>query len=305
MSYDLLVVGELNADLLLVGDVTPAFGQAEKLIDDATLTMGSSAAIMACGAARLGLRVALAAKVGDDDLGRILRRELEARGVDPAGVVADPALKTGLTVIFSRGDDRAMLTYPGAIPRLRRADIAPALIGAARHLHLSSFYLLDDLRPAVPALFADARRAGLTTSLDTNYDPSGQWAGGVRAALAEADIFLPNLAELRAIAGAEDVDAALEQLAAGGATVAAKLGPAGGIARRGAQTARAESPAVRVVDTTGAGDTFDAGLIYGQLAGWELERSLRMACACGALSTRAMGGTAAQPTIEEALAYLA
>src|SRR5690349_21899163 len=105
-DFDVVVVGDLNADLLLSGDVTPAFGQVEKLIDDATLTLGSSSAIFACGAARLGLRVAFVGKVGDDEFGRFVAGELAARGVDTSGVVVDPTIKTGLTVILSRGDDR-------------------------------------------------------------------------------------------------------------------------------------------------------------------------------------------------------
>src|SRR5205814_1102931 len=89
-DFDIVVVGELNADLILRGDVTPVFGQVEKLIDEAMLTLGSSSAIFACGAARLGLRVAFIGKVGDDEFGRFVLRELVGRGVDANGVVIDP-----------------------------------------------------------------------------------------------------------------------------------------------------------------------------------------------------------------------
>src|SRR5512144_3092556 len=109
-NFDVLVIGELNADLILRGEVTPAFGQVEKIIDDATLTIGSSSAIFACGAARLGLRVAFVGKVGDDEFGRFVLRELNQRGIDTRGVVIDPALPTGLSVILSRPADRAILT---------------------------------------------------------------------------------------------------------------------------------------------------------------------------------------------------
>src|SRR6185295_10494912 len=100
--FDLVVVGELNADLILRGEVIPEFGQVEKLLDDATLTLGSSSAIFACGAARLGLRVAFIGKIGDDEFGRFVQRELETRGVDTRGVIVDPEIKTGLSVILSR-----------------------------------------------------------------------------------------------------------------------------------------------------------------------------------------------------------
>src|SRR5512144_1644992 len=121
-KFDVLVAGEINPDLILSGNVIPEFGQVEKLIDDAALTLGSSSAIFACGAARLGLRVAFVGVVGDDLLGRFCRETLDARGVDTSGVVVDGALRTGMTVILQLPDDRAMLTFAGAIPMLR-ADL--------------------------------------------------------------------------------------------------------------------------------------------------------------------------------------
>jgi sugar/nucleoside kinase (ribokinase family) len=301
-DLDLLVVGEINPDLILRGDVTPQFGQVEQIVDDAALTVGSSSAIFACGAARLGLRVAFVGVVGDDLFGQFMLREMAARGIDTRAVVVDPALRTGLTVILSRGNDRAILTDVGAIGALRYGQIDLGLLDRARHLHLGAFYMLDALRPDVPALFAEARARGLTVSLDTNYDPAERWDGGLHAALRHVDLFLPNEAELRAITSERELDAALDWIAEHVPTVAVKLGARGGVARRGAEEARAGPLPVAVVDTTGAGDSFDAGFVYGFLQGWPLERALRLACACGALSTRASGGTAAQPTLAEALA---
>jgi sugar/nucleoside kinase (ribokinase family) len=300
-AFDVAVVGELNADLILRGDVTPSFGQVEKLIDDATLTLGSSSAIFACGAARLGLRVTFVGVVGDDEFGRFVVGELAARGVDTGGVVVDPTIKTGLTVILSRGDDRAILTYSGSIAALRYAEIDQSLLARARHLHLGSYFLLDALRPDVPRLFEAARARGSSTSLDTNYDPSERWDGGLGEVLRHIDIFLPNETELRAIAGTDDTAAALARLAGPSRIVAAKLGARGAVVRRGEEVRHVAPVPVDVVDTTGAGDSFDAGFVYGYLAGWELERALRLAAACGSLSTRAVGGTGGQVTLAEAL----
>ena len=303
-DFDLLVVGDLNADLILSGDVEPAFGQIEKLINDATLTLGSSAGIFACGAARLGLRVALVGKVGDDEFGRFIVREMNVRGVNTEGVVVDPRVKTGLTVILSRGNDRAMLTYSGSIGALRFAEIDRTLIARARHLHVGCYFLLDALRPDIPTLFEMAHASGLSVSLDTNYDPAEKWDGGLAGVLRRTDVFLPNETELCAIAGIADTEAALEWLASGGAMVAVKCGARGAMARCRNERASAQALVVDVVDTTGAGDTFDAGFIYGYLAGWELARALRLGCVCGSLSVRAAGGTTAQPTLAEALEKL-
>lgn len=302
-DFDIIVIGELNADLILRGDVTPAFGQVEKIIDDATLTIGSSSAIFACGAARLGLRVAFIGKVGDDEFGRFMLRELNKRSIDTQAVVIDPHIPTGLSVILSRPSDRAILTHLGSIAALRFDEIDLALLSRARHLHLGSYYLLDALRPDVPRLFDEVKARGLTISIDTNYDPTESWAGGLRETLQRVDVFLPNETELLAITQEDSIEAGLDRLTEI-PTVVVKLGARGAIARCGSEIVQADSIPVQVVDTTGAGDSFDAGFIYAYLAGQNLQQALHFACVCGSLSTRAAGGTAAQATMTEATAVL-
>lgn len=302
--FDVVVVGELNPDLILGREVTPEFGQVEKLVDDASLVIGSSSAIFACGAARLGLRVAFLGKVGDDIFGRFMLDELSARGIDTSGAVIDRAIKTGLGVILCRGRDRAILTFAGSIAALSYDDLDLAVLDRARHLHLGSYFLQDQLRPGVPALFDAAHAHGLTVSLDTNYDPAERWDGGVWEAVRRADIFLPNQTELCAIAGRPELNAAMDSLSEVVSILVVKLGVRGAVARVGGQAGSAEPLAVQAVDTVGAGDSFDAGFVYGYLAGWEASRALRFACICGSLSTQAVGGAAAQPTLAEAITYL-
>ena len=309
-DFDLLVIGEINPDLIVRGpDMRPAFGQEEKLVDEATLTIGSSSAILACGAARLGLRTAFLGVTGEDQFGRYMLDAMAQRGVDVSSCIVDPDLSTGMSVILSQPHDRAILTYPGAIGALRPEQVDRSLLRRARHLHVGSYYLLDALRPGLPSLYAEAHEAGMTTSLDTNWDPSGQWDGRLAEVLLHCDVFLPNEAEARAIARRKTLPEAVEVLAALVPVVAVKLGAQGGMAY--ANLAKVSSPSqgsirvpalsVDVVDTTGAGDSFDAGFLYGYLNGWPLDRALRLACACGSLSTRAPGGTTGQPTLEEAL----
>lgn len=306
MMYDVVVLGEINADLILQGDVIPAWGQAEKLLDDAALILGGSSGITACGLARLGLRVALVGAAGDDPLGRFCMAELAARGVDTSYALIGPQYRTGITVVLQQPHDRAMLTFAGAIADLRADDVSATLLAQTRHVHVGSYFLQAALQPGLAALFAAVRRAGVTTSLDTNWDPSGCW-DAVAALLPEVDILLPNDHEAQAIATALvpgsklNTEAAVAVLAAHVPTVAVKCGAAGAIAVRGAERAAASPPPVQVVDAVGAGDSFNAGLIAGLLQGWSLQRSLELAVVCGACSTRAAGGTAAQPTLEEAL----
>jgi sugar/nucleoside kinase (ribokinase family) len=301
--WDLLVIGELNADVVVAGgDVEPAFGEVERIAETATLTIGASGAILACGAARLGLRVGYVGMAGDDPVGRFMLSALADRGIDVEHCIVHPSLPTGLSVILSRPEDRAIVTALGTTDRLAASDVPGHLPAAARHLHVASLYLQHALRPGIPALFAAARRAGTTTSVDTNWDPTDRW-DTLEAVLDETDLFMPNVAEARRIARAETVDEALDRLAECVPTVAVKLGPEGAIARRGGERASAATPtAAQVVDTTGAGDTFGAGLLVGLLGGRPLPDALRLAVACGTLSTRAAGGTDAQPTLAEATA---
>ncbi len=304
-DFDVVVVGELNADLILSCDSAPQFGQAEKLIDDANLVLGSSSAIFACGIARLGLQVAFVGVVGDDMLGRFVLEQLRARGVTCDGVVVDPALKTGLSAILVRDSgDRAILTYSGSIGALRYDQIDQTLLASGRHLHLGSYFLLDALRADVPRLFDDAHARGLRVSFDANFDPAERWDDGLADALKRTDVMLPNETEALAISRQSDIDAALRVLCERTPIVAVKLGAHGALAQSHGARARAPGYAMQVVDTVGAGDSFDAGFVYALLQGWQLERALRMACACGSLSTRAAGGTAAQATLAEALALV-
>jgi sugar/nucleoside kinase (ribokinase family) len=300
---DLLILGDANPDLVLTGDVEPAFGQRERLLDGAHLTVGGSGAIVACGAARLGLRVAFCGVVGGDLFGRFMRDELDRRGVDVKGLVVAPDRSTGLTVLLARPDDRAILTYEGTIGDLRAGSIDPEFLAAASHVHVASYFLQGRLAPDLPALFERVRSNGATTSVDPNWDPSERWDGGVRGLLSHTDVFLPNATEAVHIAGTASVDEAVIALAASAGLVVAKAGPDGAVASRGDELLRAPAPAVDAVDTTGAGDSFDAGFLVSWLAGDPLGRALAIANACGGLSTRALGGVDAQPTIDEALAH--
>jgi sugar/nucleoside kinase (ribokinase family) len=301
-QVDLLVLGDANPDLILRGDVEPAFDQAERLLDGASIVLGGSGAITACAGARLGLRVAFAGVVGDDLFGRFVREALEERGVDTRGVAVDPNRPTGVSVILQREDDRAILTSTGTIGDLRSTLLDVELVRTARHIHVSSYYLQRGLRRDLPSVFAIAHEGGASVSIDPNWDPSESWNGGLLELLARTDLFFPNSAEARAISGVDDIDVAAEVLTERGATVAVKFGQGGGLATDGNELVRSEAVPADVVDTTGAGDTFDAGFIAGRLRGWPLARCLALAVACGSLSTRAAGGTAAQPTMGEALA---
>jgi sugar/nucleoside kinase (ribokinase family) len=301
--FDILVAGEINPDLIFSGNVLPEFGQVEKLVDSAVLTVGSSSAIFACGAARLGLNVAFIGLCGEDVFGRFMLDEMQKRGVNVDNVIVRADRPTGICVILNRGSDRAILTHLGLIADLRSSDIPDGLLRQTRHLHMASYFLQTKLHPGLPALFQHAHSLGLTTSLDANYDPSEKWLG-FNELLSTTNIFLPNKTEALSITQTNDVESASKQLAGKSELVAIKLGPDGALACKQNKITYAKSLELNVVDAVGAGDSFDAGFIFGYLNKWPLERSLRLACVCGALSTQRAGGTEGQPTLEEAMKYV-
>jgi sugar/nucleoside kinase (ribokinase family) len=302
---DLVVVGDCNPDVLVLGgDVTPRFGQQEKLVGAIALLVGGSAAITAVAAARLGLRVALVAAVGADAAGDFMLAELAREGVDCSAVVVRPAAPTAMTVALSRGEDRAILTAVGAAATLTAGDVPAELLRRARHVHASSYFLLEDsLGAGLAGLFAAARAAGATTSLDTNWDPAGRWGDDrLRAAMREADLLLPNEAEALRLSGRDSLPEAVAELGGGGSRLVIKLGARGARCADGARQYQVQPPALRPVDTTGAGDCFNAGLLAGLARGLDLPQAAALGCAVGAASTQAAGGTARAPRLDEALA---
>jgi sugar/nucleoside kinase (ribokinase family) len=304
-ALDLVVVGDCNPDVLVLGDdVTPAFGQQEKLVPSMSLVVGGSASITAVAAARLGLSVALVAAVGADPAGQFMLDQLAREGVATGAVAVREDLPTGMTVALSNGGDRAILTALGAVGALTAGDVQAALLRQARHVHISSYFLVEEsLGPGLADLIATAQAAGAAVSLDTNWDPSGRWGGDLlAAALARADLLLPNEAEAVRLSGEPDLAAAVPVLTAAGTRLVVKLGARGALCADGIRRHRVSVPPLVPVDATGAGDCFNAGLIAGLLRGLALPEAAALGCAAGALSTRAPGGTGSCPDLPAALA---
>jgi sugar/nucleoside kinase (ribokinase family) len=298
-----LVAGDANPDLILTGDVMPRFGQAEQLLDGATLTIGGSASITAHAFARLGRPVSLVAALGTDAFGDGMCRDLAAAGVDLGPVLRRRDAPTGLTVVLAQPHDRAILTMPGAIPTLTAAEIVAAVtateLTGLRHLHVSSLYLQPGIVTDLPELLADVRSRGVSTSLDTNDDPSGTWRG-VDALLPHLDVLLPNRSEVIALAGVSDPRQAAGELAARGPIVVVKDGACGAYAATpSGQLLEQAAQVCTPIDTTGAGDTFGAAFVDAWLAGRPLETCLRRATAAGAFAVAALGGTSGQPTARQ------
>jgi sugar/nucleoside kinase (ribokinase family) len=295
----ILVVGELNADLVMSGlPSLPVLGQ-ELIGTGFQMTMGSSSAITAARLATLGVPVDFAGQLGDDDLGRLVLRELRGFGVGTERIRILPDAHTDVTIALTYERDRALLTYPGLMSTFDGAAITPALLAGYTHLHVGSFFLQMGLQLALPRLFRLAHQAGLTTSLDPGWDPQEQWMQNphLGPTLRETDFFLPN--EIEAAALDSDLSALADRV---GGTLIVKRGADGALAIP-AQGAREPihiaAVAVEVVDTTGAGDAFNAGFIYATIVGGAaLPDALRFGVACGAQAVTQVGGATNAPTAE-------
>ena len=258
-----LVVGDVNTDVVVILAGEPAPGSDRP----ATITSrgGGAGANVAVHLAGQGLDVVLAGAVGDDAPGAGLVAELRAAGVRTA-LRTVAGVPTGTVVsLVEPGGQRSMLTDRGANLGLRPDDVPPPEAGG--HVHLSGYTLLDDRsRPAGLAALAAARTAGATVSVDpASTGPLA--AAGVDRWFADTDgvaLLLPNRDEALLLAGCPDPVSAARALAGRHAAVALSLGADGALWAAGDQVLHRPAVPATVVDTTGAGDAFTAGV----LAAW-------------------------------------
>jgi len=294
-NFDVLCIADMCVDLIVSGNARPQWNQVEQLVGDYHLELGGSANIFAAQFSKLGGKAGVLGAVGEDAFGDFALQRLSTLGVDASLVQRKSNLKTGLGVALCEGDDRAILTYAGSIDATSPRDLSTRLLERTRHWHIASYFLLEQLREYWPRWLQLAKEHGVTVSLDTNFDPQDRW-DGVLDLLPLVDIFLPNEREARATAKNENLTEAAQYLASRGPLVVVKCGRDGAlcVTPSGEEYSISTTPIESFVDSIGAGDCFDAGFLRGHLSSWPLEKSLELACRCGAASTRAAGGIASQ-----------
>lgn len=291
--FEVTIAGELNLDLILYGLPEELPRERELLAEKMMLTLGGSSAIVAHNLAALGSKVGFASCIGSDSMGETALAMLTRSGVDVSHVSRDLTEQTGLSVILQGNGSRTILTYAGTIFALKLEHLDFEYLSAAKHFHLSSFYLQRGLQADVPELLWRLKSRGLTISLDCNDDPEDLWEGGIREALQHVDIFLPNEREAMRITGEAKLEDAVERLAEMVPLVVVKAGAHGAIARKGNETLRSPALKVDAVDAVGAGDSFNAGFLHQYAKGADLATCLRFGNLTGALSVTRAGGTEA------------
>jgi sugar/nucleoside kinase (ribokinase family) len=293
---DLIIAGEVNLDLILYGLPESLPTDRELLATGFRLTLGSSSAILAHNISLLGPRTGFVTRVGGDELGRIALERLAESRADLSRVVRDEQATTGVTVLLHHGGKRRILTYPGLMFDMTCSEIDLAYLATARHFHLSSLFLQRGLHAGLPDLLRTLKQRGITVSLDTNDDPEDRWDGILEEVLPLVDVLLPNEDEALHMGRRDTVESALDRLCEQAPLVGIKCGARGAVVGRGRERFVAApvllAPA-DVVDTIGAGDSFNAGFLAAWLAGCDPETCGRSGNITGALSTLRPGGTEA------------
>ena len=295
----IVVLGELNPDLILANYSSFPEAGKEVVVEDCTLTLGSASAICALALAKLGNEVRFVSQVGGDLYGDFCLDILRAAGIDVSYVERASGAKTGITVSVSSTRDRALITYPGTVASFDGSQVTAEVFRGFQHLHMSSYFLQTRLRPRMAGLMRIASTEGLTTSLDPGFDPTESWGRDLFETLKAVDLFFPNEVELTGLTGLADAERAVRDIANGRTMTVAKLGSQGCLAVVDDRAVQQCAFPVRTVDTTGAGDSFNAGFLHGWLNKEPLRECLRWGAACGALSTLA-SGTGSQPSVQQA-----
>jgi sugar/nucleoside kinase (ribokinase family) len=292
------VIGELFAD-----EIFAEFGALPKLGEECFARkfkreVGGGAAITACSLAKLGVHVRVLGIVGSADGSWVVDR-LASFGIDCSGLEVESDEPTGVTVSASTHEDRAFLTYYGAnthLAALRRREDTARTLASCRHVHFACAPETD----TDSELLATLRRRHSTISIDVQSHVSWLTRPESVNILRQCDIFFPNEMEGAWVSSEVAPENILFRLKEKGLRgVGLKLGGKGAaLLWKGRQFLSDPFP-VKSLDTTGAGDCFDAGFIFGLLQGYSPQRCLQVANICGALSTRDLGGVAASPTLEE------
>jgi ribokinase len=294
MKYDVMAIADLFADIVIVSREKPEFGQTEKLADAYVIELGGSAPIFASQFAKLGGKVALVSVLGDDILGEFVEQRMRGIGIDTRHIIRSKTRETPLGLNISVDGDRSLLTVLGALMEISPTLVSEEIVSQTRHWHIAGYFLLEQLTGFWPSFLEGLKERGITVSLDTNWAPAGNWRQ-VMELLPQVNVFLPNENEAMAITGRSDYRAAGIDLAKTCGLVVVKRGADGASAFfEGEEVYQAVPDALRknlrVVDTTGAGDSFDGGFIFEWLRKAPLRKCLETGIACGTSSVQRAGG---------------
>ncbi|MBA7474479.1 ATP-dependent 6-phosphofructokinase [subsurface metagenome] len=292
MTKSCLVIGDLNVDLVLneLKDF-PELGK-EIVAQNHFIDIGGSGGIFSAVLSELGINTYIISKIGSDFLGQFLISKLKDYGVNTDKLVIKESDETGITINLSYKKDKYQISSLNLVGSLSLNDIAFQNIKDIRHVHFSSYYIMKNLKADYVKLINNIKKNynNITISLDTNDDPEDRWGEEIYRILGNIDIFLANKKEALKITKESNTGDALNRLNKEVKVVVIKLGSEGYIARDGENYYSGDQLSVNFKDSTGAGDNFDAGFIYGFINNYNIKKSLKIANIVGAKSVKYIGG---------------
>jgi len=302
-TYDALVIGDANVDLVVVGcNALPLPGQ-EIFVEDMSLHVGGGAAIFGLTLAKLGKAVAFKGVVGQDYYGQYVLDQFRQAGIDTSALKRSDLGATGLSIAINPERDRSFISYAGTNAELqldRFIDMEPI---PARHVHLTG-YRGSRNHESFVRIIRRLKAAGITVSLDVGWDDTGEWYDGVFDLMDVIDVFFMNETEALHYTRCSAIEDSIEQLRNWRKNVVVKRGAEGATAIIGGTVTHQAGYSVHVVDTTGAGDSFNAGYVDGYLSGLSVEECLTYGNACGALSVQNYGGSTGAVDLPQLTAFI-
>ena len=300
-QFDIIALGELNVDLILNQiEGQPEIGK-EKFAKQMTLTLGSSTAIFAANAAALGAKVAFCGMIGNDSFGDLVETSLQKKGVNTGYLIRQDKYATGATICMSYDEDRANLTYQGAMDYMTLGDISPYVFTETKHIHISSIFMQSGVKRDLMKILTLCKENGVTTSLDTQWDPEEKWDLDYKAVLPMLTVFMPNETELKFLTHSDTLEEAVEKIRPYVNAAVIKCGSRGSLLMRKGMPDRMQAALLNkhVVDCIGAGDSFNSGFITRLAAGDPLDVCQQYGNMTGAVNTTAAGGTTAFTSRED------
>ncbi len=303
-KWDVFIYGDVNVDIVIPGvEHFPLPGQ-EDVVDIMNTYVGGGAALFALGLGKLGLNPVFQGTIGNDCYGRFILEEFQKSNTDCSLLSFSQANRTGISISFTNEKERSFLTYRGTNAEIDLDSIDLNQLQKAGHIHLTGYEGSRNHRKYVRLLQKIKELEKVTVSLDVGWDETEEWYQGIYELLPYIDVLFMNETEAVHYGRKTSAREAMEEFSGYCRVAVAKLGKKGAIACAGRKFYKADAYRVTAVDTTGAGDSFNAGFIYGFLKGKDITECLKYGNGCGALSVIALGGNTGFPAEAKLLEFI-
>jgi sugar/nucleoside kinase (ribokinase family) len=302
--WDAYIYGDINVDIVIPNvDHFPLPGQ-EDVVDVMNTYVGGGAALFTLGLGKLGLNPVFQATIGDDCYGKFILEELKDKNVETSLISISKENKTGISLSFTNEKDRSFLTYRGTNDEINLDSIKIDMVQKAKHIHVTGYEGSSNHAQYLNLLKRVKETKDITVSFDVGWDSTGEWYEGIVELFPYIDVLFMNETEAIHYGRKASAKEAIVSFSRHCKIAVAKLGKKGSMAYSEGKLYQAASYPVTAVDTTGAGDSFNAGFIYGFLKGKSIEECLKFGNGCGALSVTALGGNTGFPTEAELIKFI-